>query len=203
MTDINLQLPPSYIEPNSASTFLLDIFDSPFGLPCVCGDQTGTNDLHAVRPYIIRMCQMSDNPCYVEIDFHLGTAQGIYKFNPNLSGYSTDTTNGQDGTWFQLRPDLGNNIHNPSPNNISLSGSESVDATWAYGLYNSMNSTFINNDPCIADYISLGIPVHKFVFDMCTHIDTWMSEPSVAFRLTFDKVVKEIQLDRPCIVKYI
>lgn len=183
----NFELPPSYIDENDIGTWLLDVFGTPFGLPCVCGDDTETLDLNVVRPYIIDICQFEDNPCFIEINFHLGTAQGIYHYQPNLSGYSLDTTNGQDGIWHQLQPAYEHDQHNPSINNSSLAGSDKVDATWAFAQYNPQNPAHGTLDPCVPNWHNLGIPTHKFVFDMCEHVDTWLNETDISFRLTFDK----------------
>lgn len=181
------QLPPYYIDTNNIHTWIVDIFDSPFGLPCICGDQTEGKVISVVRPYITRICQRQDEPCKIEISFHLGTANGIYFYQQGLSGFSLDTTNGKDGSWFELRPDINDSRHNPSLNNTDLAGTNSVDATWAFAMYDPSNPLHTTQDPCIANWANLGIPIHTFVFDMCDHVSTWLSEPKVAFRLSFSK----------------
>lgn len=180
-------LPPAYIEPSNPHTWLTDIFDSPFGLPCICGDQTPGQDLAVVRPYIIRICQREDEPCKIDVDFHLGTAQGVYNYNPNVSGFSFDTTDGQNGIWHQLRPDVSDAGHNPALNNPTLAGTNQVDSTWDYAQYNPNNPLHVTADPCVPDWVFLGIPVHTFVFDMCEHVSSWFSEQDVSIRLYFDK----------------
>jgi len=180
-------LPPAYIEPSNASTWLTDIFDSPFGLPCICGDQTQGQDLSVIRPYIIRICQVEDNPCKIAVDFHLGTAAGIYNYNQNLSGFSFDTTDGQNGIWHQLLPDTSDISHNPSLNMPSLARSNNVSTDWNFANYNPNNPLHITSDPCIPDWVFLGIPIHTFIFDMCDHVSSWLSEQNINIRLYFDK----------------
>lgn len=194
----NLELPPSYIDGSSIATWLTDVFNSPYGLPCVCADQTVGNQIYAVRPHITRICQRQDNPCIVEISFHLGTANGLYNYDPNTSGFSLDTTDGHDGTWHQLRTDEGDAGHNPSLNNLTLAGTDTVDGSWAYGLYNPNSPGQNGLDPCEPDYTTLGIPVHTFVFDMCEHVSSWLSEPSVSFRLSFNKTNLDIAQPSAC-----
>lgn len=181
------QLPPHYIETNNIHTWLVDIFNSPFGLPCVCGDITDSPDLHVVRPYITRICQREDTPAKIEVSFHLGTAFGVYHYVQSLSGFSLDTTNGRDGIWHELRPDVTDSRHNPSYNHTSLAGGNSVDASWAYATYNPSNPLHVTPDPCVPNWTTLGIPVHTFVFDMLDHVSSWLSEQTVAFRLSFSK----------------
>lgn len=194
----NLELPPSYIDQDNLSTWLTDVFNSPYGLPCICADQTIGNQIYAVRPHIIRICQREDNPCIVEISFHLGTANGIYQYDYSTSGFSLNTTDGHDGTWHQLRPDTGDSNHNISLNNTSLAGTTSVDGSWAYGLYNPNNPSHNSLDPCVPDYTTLGIPVHVFVFDMCEHVSSWLSEPSVSFRISFNKTNPDVIIPSSC-----
>lgn len=182
------QLPPSYVDQSHISTWLSDVFDDPFGLPCICSDQTYGNEIYVVRPYIIRICQDVNVPSWVHISFHLGTAHGIWNFDYRQSGFSFDTTNGVDGIWHSLRPDIGNAFHNPSLNNISLKGTDQVDATWSYTLYDPSNPAHLTNDPCVPNYTNLGIPVHTFVFDMTNdHVSSWLTETNISFRLTFSK----------------
>jgi hypothetical protein len=182
------QLPPSYIDSQHISTWLSDIFNGPFGLPCICSDQTIANEIHIVRPHIIDICQDPNSPSHVHIRFHLGTAHGIWFMDYSQSGFSLDTTDGVNGIWHRLKPDIGNASHNPSINNTSLAGTDSVDATWNYGLYNPNNPAHITNNPCLVNFTNLNIPVHTFVFDMTNdHLSTWLSETSVSFRLTFSR----------------
>jgi hypothetical protein len=54
-------------------------------------------------------------------------------------------------------------------------------------VFDPSNASFAGTSPCVPNWQNLGIPVHKFIFDMCNHVDTFLSEPSLAFRLTFDK----------------
>lgn len=197
------QLPPYYIETNNIHAWITDVFDSPFGLPCICGDQTQGRDLAVVRPHIIRICQREDEPCKIEITFHLGTANGVYFYQQSLSGFSLDTTNGKDGKWFELRPDKNDSRHNPSPNNASLVNTNSVDATWNFSLYNPLNPLHGGSDPCSVNWATLGIPVHTFVFDMCDHVSSWLSEPKVAFRLSFSKTQVSPNVPAGCGVNYI
>jgi hypothetical protein len=185
VTSTNIEIPPFYTNQESIETWLLDIFNGVFGLPCVCGDQLYGVDLNIVRPRIVRICQREDTPCIIEIDFHLGTANGLYIYRPDLSGYSIDTTDGVDGIWHQLRPDTSDANHNPSPNNTTLAHTNTVDATWNYASFNPANP--LHGSSCDPNIGFFGIPVHKFVFDMCQHINTWFSEISMSFRLTFDK----------------
>jgi len=196
-------LPPAYIETADPHTWLLDIFNSPYGMPCICGDQTMGRELAVVRPHIIRICQQESTPCKVNIDFHLGTAQGTYIFNPNVSGFSLNTTNGQDGIWHQLRPDIADAAHNPALNNTTLAGTASVDASWNFSNYDPSNPLHTTGNECVADWGYLGIPTHTFVFDMCAHIDTWFSEQAVSFRLYFDKMEQNIIPALSCGVNFI
>lgn len=203
MSNTNFQLPPSYIEFNNIHTWITDIFDSPFGLPCICGDQTSNGNFAAVRPHIIRICQREDTPCKIEISFHLGTAFGIYEYNQMLSGFSLDTTNGKDGIWHELRPDITDAKHNPSSNNTSLSGSLSVDATWAYARYDPSNPLFQTNDPCNPNWATLGIPIHTFVYDMCDHVSSWLSDPRAAFRISFGKTIANPPKPNTCGINFL
>ena len=187
-TGITSALAPSYIEPSNIHTWLTDIFNSPHGLPCICGDQTVGEEVYPVRPYIIDICQRTDEPCKVDVKFHLGSAEGIYYFQPNQSGFSLDTTNGRNGTWHQLRTDKTDAGHNPSLNNPTLMGSDSVDTSWNYSSYDPNNPNHTSTGECLVNWENLGVPVHNFVFDMCEHISSWFSETGVCFRLTFDKV---------------
>lgn len=180
------QLPAYYIEPTNIHTWLTEIFDSPFGLPCICGDQTVGREFHVVRPRIINVCQRVDDPCKIDIEFHLGTAHGIYHYQPNESGYSLDTTDGKNGTWHQLIPDTSDSNHNFSAN-AALRGSNSVDASWNYALFDPNNPNHLGSDPCEVNWAYLGIPVHRFTFDMCNHVSSWLSETGASFRLTFNK----------------
>lgn len=181
------QLPPAFIETANIHTWLIDIFDSPFGLPCICGDQTVGVDPAVVRPQIIKICQRVDDPCKIDIDFHLGTADGIYHMQPNSSGFSLDTSDGKNGTWHQLRTDSADPAHNPSINDPSLAMTDSVLTTWNHALFDPTNPLHLSSGLCEVNYNLLGIPVHTFTFDMCEHVSTWMSESSVSFRLSFDK----------------
>jgi len=190
-------LPPSYIEPNNIHTWLGEIFDSPFGLPCICSDQTPGADLHAVRPQIISICQRVAQPCIIDIQFHLGTAWGIYHYQPNSSGFSFDTTDGKDGTWHQLVPDITSTSHNPSPNNTTLAMTNSVDATWNYSSYDPS----LYNGEC--DITPAGIVTHVFTFDMCEHVSTWMQEPEASFRLSFDKQLNAVVPEISCGIQFI
>lgn len=184
-----MTLPSYYSDDSDISTWLGDIFNSPYGLPCICSDQTEGNSIYAVRPYITRICQRSDNPCIIEVSFHLGTAHGIYEFDGDLSGFSFDTTNGLDGVWHKLIPDIGDSGHNPSLNNLLLAGTNQVDASWNYSFFNPSNPNHLTNDPCIPNYNNLSIPIHTFVFDMCEHVSSWLSQGSCSFRMTFNKKV--------------
>jgi hypothetical protein len=188
MRNINSQLPPSYIDESNIGSWLADIFDGPFGLPCICSDQTTSSEIHIVRPHIVRICQDVNSPSQVHITFHLGTAYGVWSFDPSQSGFSFDTTDGVDGIWHELRPDIGNQYHNPSLNNASLRGTDRVDASWQYSLYDPTNPAHLTEDPCVPNYANLGVPMHTFVFDMTgDHVDTWLSETNISFRLTFSK----------------
>ncbi len=181
------QFPPSYTDPKNIETWISDIFNGPGGLPCVCSDYTRGNSLHVVRPQIIRICQRSDQPCKIDIDFHLGTAQGIFEYSQSESAFSIDSTNGFNGTWHELVPDYTDDFHNLSLNNTALAGSNKVDGSWNYSLFNPSNPSHVGNDPCTVNFQLLGIPVHRFTFDMCEHINTWFSEPNFMFRITFNK----------------
>lgn len=180
-------LPPAYIEPDNIQTWLLDIFDGPLGIPCICGDQTVGRELAVVRPRIINVCQRPAEPCKIDIEFHLGTAQGIYFYQPNASGFSFDTTNGRDGTWHQLRTDKTDPNHNPSLNNTTLALTDEVDATWNHALFDPTNPMHTSDENCEVNWAYLGIPVHRFTYDMCEHVSTWLQETKVSFRLSFDK----------------
>jgi hypothetical protein len=186
-------LPPAYIETQNAHNWLIDIFDSPGGLPCICGDQVDGRDIAVVRPYIVKICQRVDNPCKIDIDFHLGTANGLYYYQPNSSGFSINTTDGKNGDWYQLVPDINDPFHNPSTNNLSLAGSTTVDASWAYSTFDPRNPDHImSGTNCNrANWANLGIPIHRFTFDMCEHLSTWLEEPKVSFRLSFDRRYQE------------
>jgi len=195
-TNANYELPPFYTTTDDINTWLLDIFNGTYGLPCICGDQSLGTDIYVVRPRIVRICQRESTPCMVEVDFHLGTAYGVYHYKPNSSGFSVDTTNGVDGIWHQLRPETSDLGHNPSRNNTSLAGSTSVDGTWEFWIFNPNNP--LHGSSCSPNLQNLRIPVHTFVFDMCEHINSWFSENSVSFRLTFDKVSSADTIPRSC-----
>jgi hypothetical protein len=182
--DIGLELPPFYSNGENIQTWFADIMNSPYGLPCICSDQVLGSDVHVVRPRIVNICQRENAPCIIDVSFHLGTAIGIYNYQPALSGFSVDTTNGVDGTWHELRPDTSDTAHNPSMNNTSLAGGLSVDATWDFAQFNPNNSAHGNS--CDPNLNGLGIPVQTFVFDMCEHLTTWFAENTVSFRLTFN-----------------
>jgi hypothetical protein len=169
-TSTNYQLPPFYTQGDNVSTWLLDIFNEPYGLPCICGDQTIGSDVYAVRPAIVKICQDEDTPCLVHIDFHLGTAVGSYYLQPDQSGFSIDTTNGANGFWNKLNPET----------------FIAYDGTWTYGSYNPA----AHGSSCNPSYAQLGIPVHRISFDMCEHISTWFTENKVSFRLTFDDALE-------------
>lgn len=183
-TGIINALPAYYIEPSNIHAWLTEIFDSPFGLPCICGDQTVGVDPIAVRPKIINICQRSDDPCKIEVKFHLGTAQGVYNYQPSLSGFSFDTTDGLNGIWHQLNTDTSDVGHNPSPIS-TLVNTNSVNASWNTTLYDPTNPN--HGDQCDPNWSLLGIPVHTFIFDMCEHVSSWLSEQTVSFRLSFDQ----------------
>ena len=72
---------------------------------------------------------------------------------------------------------------------------------WDYSIFNPSNPLYQSSNPCIPNYSNLGIPVHTFVFDMCDHISSWLSEPNVSFRLTFTKT--PYQSVKPAICKMI
>lgn len=197
------QLPPSYVDTQHIATWLSDIFDGPFGLPCICSDQTTSNEIHIVRPFIVGLCQDPNSPSHLQIKFHLGTAHGVWYMDYSQSGFSLDTTDGVNGIWHRLRTDQGNTSHNPSPNNTALTGTDLVDATWNFALYNPNNMAHISNTPCSVNYTNLNIPVHTFVFDMTNdHLNTWLSETNISFRLTFTKKPYNQHTPRGCAVTH-
>lgn len=196
-------LPPAYIETENIHTWLVDIFDSPFGLPCICGDQTVGRDIAVVRPEIIKVCQRADEPCKIDIDFHLGTAYGDYYYQPNESGFSFDTMDGKDGIWHQLKTDKTDAAHNPSINKPSLAMSDTVYTTWNHTAFDPTNPLHLGSDNCEVNWSLLGIPVHTFTYDMCEHVSTWLEETSVSFRLTFNKVSNGITPPISCGVQFL
>lgn len=205
MNNISIgEFPPSYTDPRNIETWLSDIFNGPGGLPCICSDYTRGRPVHVVRPYITNICQRQDVPCKIDISFHLGSAQGIYSYDQSQSGFSINSTNGVDGDWHELIPDITDMGHNPSFNNSTLAGSTQVDGSWNFSRFDPLNPSHVGSDPCVVNFNAIGIPVHKFTFDMCEHINTWFSEPRFQFRLTFIKPRNE-EILRPtsCGTKFI
>jgi len=58
-----------------------------------------------IKATILSVCQRPSNPCIVEINFELeGDGEDTYDIDEDLSVFSIDSTNGQNGTWYKLVP---------------------------------------------------------------------------------------------------
>jgi hypothetical protein len=125
-----------------------NVLQAAFRMDCV-SSAIKDPDLIPVVVTLESVCQRIDDPCLVQAEFSL-EGHGEFSYWDYFSGFSVDSTNGRNGSWWGINFETDDPAHTLQ-DTAEVRGKANFTAVW----------------------------------NMCTHLSTWLEESQIWVHLAF------------------